>query len=60
MSAARQVRRPCAQGVSPRDPSENVIALVGTQARFQNNLDAAAARYAAAELAWIIKYFEAL
>jgi hypothetical protein len=42
------------------DPTENVLALVDAQANFQEKMDASAARYSAAESAWIIRYFEAI
>ncbi len=47
-------------GGSTIDPTENVLALVDAQAKFQEKIDAAAARYVTLETTWILKHFESL
>ncbi len=49
-----------AAGGAVIDPTENVLALVDAQARFQGEKDALTAKLSANESAWVIKYFEAL
>jgi hypothetical protein len=49
-----------AYGSEAVDPTENVLALVDAQAKFQEKYDELTAKFNAAEQAWIIKYFEGL
>ena len=49
-----------AYGSEAVDPTENVLALVDAQAKFQEQKDELVAKFNAAECAWIIKYFESL
>jgi len=47
-----------AAGAPVIDPTENVLALVDAQARFQREKDADAEKYLAAEIAHVQKYFD--